>query len=236
MGSVNYIFANVGQFVQIIVQTLDSNGFPLDLDSRGNWLDGYGYLIDGYWSDAPDGYYADGYQDGYAGPNDGYYVPVVQKVVFPDLSLATNYPRPMSRIGVGLYSYGLQLPSGITAVGTYVASVSWTERGSSQPSDFESGYVTLIDGYALVPVPGGLPEDAVIVTSREISAGVIGEVTVVPGSQTTTQFALISSSSYDNSVIAWSSSSASSSGYISKWETYSINAARPFGITSVTPI
>ena len=152
MGSVNYIFANTGQCVRIIIQTLDNNGFPVDLDGYGNWLDGYGYLIDGYWSDAPDGYYPDGYQDGYAGPNDGYYVPVVQRVIFPDLSLAANYPRPMMRVAVGLYMHGLQLPNGVPAIGTYVASVSWMQNG------------------------------------------------------------------------------------IYTWETYAINATRPFGVTSVTPI
>lgn len=152
MGSVNYIFANTGQTVRLVVQVLDSNGLPVDLGSDGNWLDGYGYLVDGYYTDAPDGYYPDGYSDGYAGPNDGYYVPVVAKVIFPDLSLAATYPRPMTRIGTGLYIHGLQLPIGVPAIGTYISSVSWVTQAVTQ------------------------------------------------------------------------------------WETYAINAARPFGVTSVTPI
>jgi hypothetical protein len=169
MGSVNYIFANTGQTVRLIVQVLGSDGRPMDLDGYGNWLDGYGYLLpDGYYSDPPDGYYPDGYSDGYCDgysswqaewlscaryttdyhewhrwwhhhghhhhhkhherePNDGYYVPVVQRVMFPDLSSAEHYPRPMTRVGVGLYAHGVGLPSGVPAIGTYISSISWTE-------------------------------------------------------------------------------------------------------------
>jgi hypothetical protein len=191
MGSVNYIFTNTGQTVRLIVQVLGNDGHPVDLDGYGNWLDGYGYLLpDGYYSDPPDGYYSDGYSNGsdgysceypcyyrpmwisceryttdhrewhrwwgnhdqddcfhrqynyfdgyyhrhhgcfhtnYRGPNDGYYVPVVQQVMFPDLSLAAYYPRPMTRIGVGLYIHGLCIPNGAPAIGTYIASISWTE-------------------------------------------------------------------------------------------------------------
>jgi len=219
MGSVNYIFANTGQTVRLIVQTLDGNGYPADLDGYGNWLDGYGYLLpDGYYSDPPDGY--DGYInhtwidhvrhttsrhewnrwwhnhnchnnfahsncfDGYhcndhdlhdcihinyRGPNDGYYVPVVQQIIFPDSSLAAHYPRAMTRLGVGLYVHGITLPNGIPAIGTYIASISWMEI-----DNFGGGYT-------------------VIVTDT-------------------------------------------TSHYKYKWETYAINAVRPFGVTSVSPV
>jgi hypothetical protein len=129
MGSVNYIFANTGQSIRLVVQALDANGIPKDLDGYQNWLDGYGYLTDGYYTDAPDGYYPDGYQDGYAGINDGYYVPVVNSVLFPDLTWATAYPRPMKRLSKGLYIYGLQLPNGTPAIGTYIATTSRMENG-----------------------------------------------------------------------------------------------------------
>lgn len=238
MGSVNYIFANTGQVARLVVQVLDGNGHPVDLDGYANWLDGYGYLIDGYWSDPPDGYYPDGYSDGYAGPTDGYFVPVVKQIVLPDLSSAPNYPRPMMRIGVGLYVHGFRIPTGVPAIGTYIASVSWTEKEVSQSNSVGFGYSTLVDGYVLVTPPGGIPAGAVIVFSRETVIGQIGEVTIVPGSQTTTQFAFSSTSSYDESVIVWTwnSLAGSSTKYVFRWETYSINAARPFGITSVTPV
>ena len=210
MGSVNYIFANTGQTVRLVVQVLDSNGYPVDLDGYGNWLDGYGYLLpDGYYSDPPDGYYPDGY-DGYLQPriwtacvrhttdrcewnrwwgyhdshncfddncfdrhhcndhrydcfhinyrgaNDGYYVPVVQQVIFPDFAKAAYYPRPMTRIGTGLYIHGLCIPNGVPSIGTYIVGISWMEKVQNQ-HNFE-------------------------------------------------------------------------------WETYAINASRPFGVTSVTPV
>lgn len=129
MGSVNYIFGNTGQVVNLVIQALDSSGYPVDLDGYNNWLDGYGYLVDGYYTDPPDGYYPDGYQDGYAGPNDGYFVPVIHKIVFPDLSLAPFYPRPMLRIGNGLYMSSVSIPIGVVAIGSYIASISWTLNG-----------------------------------------------------------------------------------------------------------
>jgi hypothetical protein len=91
MGAATYIFANPGQIVRLIEQTLD----------------GYGDRTDGY-------------------------VPVVQSVVFPDLTNAAGYPRQMSRIDVGLYAHGIQLPTGVDSLGTYVISVYYQESGLSK--------------------------------------------------------------------------------------------------------
>lgn len=66
--------------------------------------------------------------DGYGDRIDGY-VPVVQSVQFPDLSVAAGYPQAMTRLGTGLYAHGLQLPTGADALGTYIASVYWQEEG-----------------------------------------------------------------------------------------------------------
>ena len=90
MGSANYIFANTGQFVQLVVQTLD----------------GYdGARVDGY-------------------------VPIVQSLYYPDLSVGLGYPQSMNRVDVGLYAFGVQLPTGADALGTYIASVYWEEIGN----------------------------------------------------------------------------------------------------------
>jgi hypothetical protein len=127
MGSVNYIFANTGQTVRLIIQSLDGYGYPSDLIDSRNWLDGYGYFSDGYYSEAPDGYYLDGYHtsDGYNGLNDGYFVPVINSILLPDLTYAELYPIPMSRLGIGFFVYGVRLPNGIPAVGTYIVSTSY---------------------------------------------------------------------------------------------------------------
>lgn len=88
MGAATYIFANTGQLVRLVVQTLD----------------GYGNLSDGY-------------------------APVVQSVLFPDLSYAAGYPQTMMRLSTGIYAHGLSLPTGADALGTYIASVFWEEQG-----------------------------------------------------------------------------------------------------------
>lgn len=123
-----YLYANTGQNAQVIVQIVDGYGYPCDLDGDGNWLDGYGYFVDGYYTDPPDGYYPDGYSDGYSGPNDGYYVPVIQRIIVPDRSELSHFPRPMTRLGKGLYIFGVSIPNGVPAIGAYIVSVSWMKQ------------------------------------------------------------------------------------------------------------
>lgn len=88
MGSANYIFANTGQLVRLVIQTLDSSGL----------------LTDGY-------------------------VPIVLNILFPDLSKAAGYPRNMTKLDTGLYAHGFQVPSGLDALGTYIAQIYWEESG-----------------------------------------------------------------------------------------------------------
>lgn len=95
MGAATYIFANTGQLIRLVVQTLD----------------GYGNRADGY-------------------------TPVVESVLYPDLSLAAGYPQSMVRLDTGLYGHGLLLPTGADALGTYIASVSWYENGQIKWATF----------------------------------------------------------------------------------------------------
>lgn len=133
MGSVNYIFSNIGQSVLLVVQNLDSSGIPKDLDGYSNWLDGYGYLSDGYFGDIVVDLvgniivdsFGNNFSSGNSGSTDGYYVPVVHSVVTPDLRLMSGYSQPMIRVGTGLYAHALQIPSVAEAIGTYIVSVSW---------------------------------------------------------------------------------------------------------------
>jgi hypothetical protein len=104
IGSVNYISANTGQLVRIVIQTIDGYGNRCDLD-------GYGYpILDGY------GNPANSYTDGYVAP-------VVESVLLPDLTWATGYPQAMTRLSLGLYASSLILQNGVSAVGTYIVSV-----------------------------------------------------------------------------------------------------------------
>lgn len=65
--------------------------------------------------------------DGYADASfDGYDYPIVTRLVFPDLTLATGYPAYMTRLDTGLYYYQFVLPTGASAVGSYLVDVSYT--------------------------------------------------------------------------------------------------------------
>ncbi len=58
---------------------------------------------------------------------DGYgsTTPTINKVIFPNLSLATGYPTSMTKIATGLYIYKFTLPSTASAVGTYIVDLSY---------------------------------------------------------------------------------------------------------------
>jgi hypothetical protein len=102
------LFYSPGQTATIFVETLDINGERVDAN------------VDGYiGSSMPDGY-----QDGYI---DGYHNPMVFRLVFPDLNLADNYPVHMVKLDTGLYYYQFVLPSGATAVGSYLVDISYTD-------------------------------------------------------------------------------------------------------------
>jgi hypothetical protein len=110
MGAAQYIFANTGQLVRLVVQTLD------------------------------------GYER-----SDGY-VPVVESVLFPDLSTAAGYPQTMMRLGTGLYAHGLQLPIGADALGTYIASVYWEESGKPHWEAFAINVARPFGNSAVSPI------------------------------------------------------------------------------------
>jgi hypothetical protein len=64
--------------------------------------------------------------NGYGNRIDGY-VPIIDSVYYPDLTLAAGFPREMTRLGVGLYTFGLQIPTGVTALGSYTISAYWND-------------------------------------------------------------------------------------------------------------
>ena len=63
--------------------------------------------------------------DGYGERSDGYGVPVIGRIIFPNLSLAAGYPQPMVRLDVGLYIYSFTLPVNASSVGSYIADISY---------------------------------------------------------------------------------------------------------------
>jgi hypothetical protein len=65
--------------------------------------------------------------------SDGYAVPVISRIVFPSLNVATGYPQPMVRYDVGLYYFQFTLPPGAVSVGTYIVDVSYIDPATGNP-------------------------------------------------------------------------------------------------------
>jgi hypothetical protein len=63
--------------------------------------------------------------DGYGQRADGYIIPYISRLVFPDLTLASGYPTNMTQLDVGLYYYQFVLPSGAVAVGSYLVDIAY---------------------------------------------------------------------------------------------------------------
>lgn len=62
--------------------------------------------------------------------DDGY-VPVVSRIIVPGFTLATGYPIEMIRLDVGLYYFQFTLPSGATAVGSYLVDIVFLNPNNS---------------------------------------------------------------------------------------------------------
>ena len=54
------------------------------------------------------------------------YVPTMDFVLDPSGTGLSGFPSVMTNIGTGLYNLGVSIPTGVTSIGTYIASVSWT--------------------------------------------------------------------------------------------------------------
>lgn len=64
---------------------------------------------------------------------DGYYTPVVTRIVFPDLSLATGFPADMTKLDTGVYYFKFTLPTNATSVGSYLVDVTyWDPTGAEE--------------------------------------------------------------------------------------------------------
>jgi hypothetical protein len=61
--------------------------------------------------------------DGYGQRADGYITPQVNRLIFPDLTLAAGYPTNMTQLDIGLFYYQFVLPVGAVAVGSYLVDI-----------------------------------------------------------------------------------------------------------------
>jgi hypothetical protein len=56
---------------------------------------------------------------------DGYSVPVVHRVIDPNLDGLAGYPNNMTKYDTGLYYFQFTLPSGAAAVGSYLVDIEY---------------------------------------------------------------------------------------------------------------
>ncbi len=59
------------------------------------------------------------------------YVPQIDYVVTPAGAMQSGYPAAMTREAEGNYSLNVSIPTGLTAVGTYIVSTSWSRPGTA---------------------------------------------------------------------------------------------------------
>jgi hypothetical protein len=57
--------------------------------------------------------------------------PTVDRIIFPSATTATGYPKPMTAIDTGLYSYTFIVPSQAMGIGSYIVDVSYTDPATS---------------------------------------------------------------------------------------------------------
>lgn len=53
--------------------------------------------------------------------------PLILSIYNPNFDLLDGYPAAMTNIDVGLYSFTITLPTGPTAVGTYIVNIIWED-------------------------------------------------------------------------------------------------------------
>jgi len=58
------------------------------------------------------------------------YIPVVTRVIFPDLTLAENFPQNMVKLDIGLYFFQFTLPVTGSSIGSYLVDVLYNKPGT----------------------------------------------------------------------------------------------------------
>ncbi len=59
------------------------------------------------------------------------YLPVVTRVIFPDLSLAEDFPQSMTKLDIGLYFFQFTLPTTGSSIGSYLVDVLYNKPGTT---------------------------------------------------------------------------------------------------------
>jgi hypothetical protein len=91
----------------------------------------------------------DGY--GYGTRADTVFTPTIDRVIFPNLSLADDFPQDMVKLDTGLYYYQITLPTGADAVGSYLIDASYLRNVDG----YTDGYYNIQAYQILVTSPFG---------------------------------------------------------------------------------
>src|SRR5271170_4023130 len=67
--------------------------------------------------------------------SDGYGIPSVTRIISPNLTLAVGFPQNMTRLDIGLFMFQFALPTMASAVGTYIADISYLNPDTNNPEN-----------------------------------------------------------------------------------------------------
>lgn len=74
---------------------------------------------------------------------DGYANPKIERIILPNLNIASGYPVEMTKLDTGLFYYKFTLLPGATYVGSYLVDISWIDPDSAvEKKDFYQIVVT----------------------------------------------------------------------------------------------
>jgi hypothetical protein len=71
--------------------------------------------------------------DGYGSRQDPASLPVVDYVVLPDSTQSPGFPVAMDKVSTGVYKKNVSIPTGASAVGSYIVSISWNHPVTGFP-------------------------------------------------------------------------------------------------------
>jgi hypothetical protein len=80
--------------------------------------------------------------DGYGSRTDGYQ-PTIESILLPNSTFATGYPIVMNKIDTGFYISRITIPTGASALGTYIVSILYDDPAN--PAHHEIWKIFLIN-------------------------------------------------------------------------------------------
>ena len=93
--------------------------------------------------------------DGYGNRSDSNTLPVITRVISPNLTLICGYPVNMNRFDVGLYFSQIRLPNGAQSVGSYLVDVQFDNPADGYAPNHEIYQIIVNAPYGQFSVSAG---------------------------------------------------------------------------------